>query len=117
FLESWITATVGQRIMHELRSTVYHHIQRLSLADHDEKRTGDLIGRVTSDIESVQDFVTTSLLGIVTSVITLAGMIGIMFFLNWRFTLVSLSITPVLFVVVYLFTRKIKQASRDLRKK
>src|SRR6185369_12077737 len=48
FLESWITATVGQRIMHELRSTVYHHIQRLSLADHDEKRTGDLIGRVTS---------------------------------------------------------------------
>jgi len=117
FLESWIAANVGQRIMHELRSTVYHHIQRLSLADHDQKRTGDLIGRVTNDIESVQDFVTSSLLDIITNIITLAGMFGIMFLLNWRFTLVSLSITPVLFASVYLFTRRIKQASRDLRKK
>ena len=112
-----LTANVGQWVMHDLRRTVYHHIHRLSLAEHDEKRTGDLIGRVTSDIESIQSFVTTALLGMVTNVLTLAGIIGVMLYLNWRFTLISLSIAPVLFLVVYLFTRRIKKTSRDVRKK
>jgi ATP-binding cassette subfamily B protein len=117
YLENWLTTTIGQQIMHDLRRTVYHHIQRLSLAEHDEKRTGDLIGRVTDDIESVQDFVTTALLGIVTNVFMLVGMIGIMSYKNWRFTLISLAIAPVLFAVVLFLTRKIKSASREVRKK
>ena len=112
-----LTARVGQWIMHDLRRTLYHHIHRLSLAEHDEKRTGDLIGRVTSDIESIQSFVTTALLGMVTNVLTLFGIIGVMLYLNWRFTLISLSIAPVLFLVVYAFTRRIKKTSRDVRKK
>ena len=58
-----LTARVGQWVMHDLRRTLYHHIHRLSLAEHDEKRSGDLIGRVTSDIDSIQNFVTTALLG------------------------------------------------------
>src|SRR4029079_15890727 len=49
--------------------------------------------------------------------LTLVGMLGVMFYLNWRFTLIALSITPFLFIVVYTYTRRIKQASRDLRKK
>jgi len=117
YLENWLTTTIGQHVMHDLRRTVYHHIQRLSLAEHDEKRTGDLIGRVTDDIESVQDFVTTALLGIVTNVFTLVGMIGIMMAMDWEFTLISLAIAPVLFAVVLFLTRKIKNASRDVRKK
>jgi ATP-binding cassette subfamily B protein len=117
YLNTYLTANVGQRVMHDLRRTLYQHIHRLSLAEHDEKRTGDLIGRVTSDIESIQDFVTSALLGIVTNVLTLVGIIGVMLYLNWRFTLISLSIAPVLFVVVYVFTRRIKKASRDVRKK
>lgn len=112
-----ITTTVGQRIMHDLRQTVYHHIQRLSLAEHDQKRTGDLIGRVTDDINSVQDFVSSGLLDIVTDIFTLVGMLGVMVILSWRFTLISLAIAPVLFGVVYVFTRRIKKASRDVRKK
>ena len=88
-----------------------------TFAEHDEKRTGDLIGRVTKDIESIQDFVTAALLGIVTSALTLVGILGVMLYLNWRFTLISLSIAPVLFLVVYVFTRRIKKASRDVRKK
>ena len=117
YLNTWLTATVGQRVMHDLRRTLYHHIHRLSLAEHDEKRTGDPIGRVTNDIESVQDFVTSALLGIVTNVLTLAGIVAVMLYLNWRFTLISLSVAPVLFLVVYAFTRRIKSASRDVRKK
>jgi ATP-binding cassette, subfamily B, bacterial len=117
YLNTYLTTNVGQWVMHDLRRTLYHHIHRLSLAEHDEKRTGDLIGRVTSDIESIQDFVTSALLGIVTNVLTLLGIIGVMLYLNWRFTLISLSIAPVLFLVVYVFTRRIKKASRDVRKK
>ena len=116
-LEKYLTTSVGQWVMHDLRRTLYHHIHRLSLAEHDAKRTGDLIGRVTSDIEAIQDFITTALLGILANVLTLLGIIGVMLYLNWRFTLISLSIAPVLFLVVYSFTRRIKKASRDVRKK
>jgi subfamily B ATP-binding cassette protein MsbA len=116
-LEKYLTTSVGQWVMHDLRRTLYHHIHRLSLAEHDAKRTGDLIGRVTSDIEAIQSFITTALLGILANVLTLLGIIGVMLYLNWRFTLISLSIAPVLFLVVYRFTRRIKKASRDVRKK
>jgi len=117
YLQDYLTTNVGQWVMHDLRRTLYHHIHRLSLAEHDEKRTGDLIGRVTSDIDSVQSFVATALLGIITSVLTLLGIIGVMLYKNWHFTLISLSIAPVLFLVVYFFTRRIKKASRAVRKK
>jgi subfamily B ATP-binding cassette protein MsbA len=116
YLQSYLTTNVGQRIMHDLRRTVYHHIHRLSLAEHDQKRTGDLISRVTSDIDSIQDVVTTALLGIVANILTLVGIVGIMLYASWRFTLISLAIAPVLFVIVYFFTRRIKKASRDVRR-
>lgn len=115
YLNAHLTSSVGQRVMHDLRRTLYHNIHRLSLAEHDEKRTGDFIGRVTRDIDSIQDFVTTALLGIVSNALTLVGIIGVMLYLNWRFTLISLAVAPVLFLVVYAFTRRIKKASREVR--
>lgn len=115
--EKYLTTSVGQWVGHDMRRTLYHHIHRLSLSQHDEARTGDLIGRVTKDIEAIQDFITTALLGMLVNVLTLAGMIGVMLYLNWRFTLIALSVTPFLFVVVYVYTRKIKKAAREVRKK
>ncbi len=115
--EKYVTTSVGQWVMHDLRRTVYSHIQRLSLAYHDQKRTGDLISRVTTDIDAVQTFITSGLLSVMVNAITLVGMVGVMFYLNWRFTLVALSVAPVLAVLVYSFTRRIKKASRELRKK
>ena len=117
YIEKYTTTSVSQMVSHGLRLTVYNHIQRLSLADHDEAQTGDLITRVTGDIESVQDFITSALLGILVDVFTLVGMIGVMIWVNWRFTLIALSVTPVLMTVVYSFTRRIKKASRAVRKK
>src|SRR5580704_11400185 len=117
YLEKYLTTSVSQWVGHDLRRTLYHHIQRLSLAEHDESRSGDLITRVTSDIEAVQDFINSALLGMLVNVMTLVGMIGVMFYLNWRFTLIALSVAPLLFVVVFYFTRRIKKASREVRKK
>jgi ATP-binding cassette subfamily B protein len=117
YFEKYLTTSVGQWVMHDLRRTLYHHIQRLSLTYHDNKKTGDLISTVTSDIDSIQDFISQVLLGMIVNVLTLVGMLVIMFYLDWRFTLIALSVAPVLFIVVYTFTRRIKQASRDVRKK
>ncbi|HXN63766.1 MAG TPA: ABC transporter ATP-binding protein [Candidatus Acidoferrales bacterium] len=117
YAEKYLTTSVGQWVTHDMRRTLYHHIHRLSLSQHDEARTGDLISRVTSDIEAIQDFITQALLGIAVDVLTIAGMVGVMFYLNWQFTLVALSVVPPLFVVVYFYTRRIKKAARDVRKK
>ena len=117
YAEKYVTTSVGQWVMHDLRRTLYHHIQRLSLAYHDRKQTGDLISRVTNDIDAIQTFITSGLLGAFVNCLTLFGMVGVMLYLNWQFTLIALSIAPVLFAVVYSYTRRIKKASREVRKK
>jgi ATP-binding cassette, subfamily B, bacterial len=117
YAEKYLTTSVGQWVTHDLRRTLYHHIHRLSLSQHDATRVGDLIGRVTNDIEAIQSFIVTALLGALVSVLTLLGMVGVMFYLNWRFTLIALSVAPALFGVVFYYTRRIKKASREVRKK
>ena len=115
--EKYLTTSVGQWVMHDLRRVLYSHIQKLSLAYHDQKRTGDLISRVTSDIDAVQNLISNVLLGMLVNVLTLIGMLGVMFYLNWQFTLIAMVVAPGLFWAVYHYTRRIKEASRDVRRK
>jgi ATP-binding cassette subfamily B protein len=117
YTEKYLTTSVGQWVMHDLRLRLYSHIQRLSLSYHDNKQTGDLVSRVTSDIDAIQSFIASGLLGALINSLTLVGMVVVMFCLNWRFTLIALSIAPALFVVVYTYTRRIKKAARAVRKK
>jgi len=117
YFEKYLTTSVGQWVMHDLRRVLYSHIQRLSLSYHDQKRTGDLISRVTSDIDAVQSLISNVLLGMVVNVLTLLGMMAVMLYLNWQFTLIALAVAPGLFWVVYHYTRRIKQASRAVRRK
>jgi ATP-binding cassette subfamily B protein len=117
YVEKYLTTSVSQWVTHDLRRALYNHIQRLSLAEYDQTRTGDLITRVTSDIAAIQDFVNSALLGMLVNTLTLVGMVGVMFYINWRFTLIALSVAPALFLIVYYYTRRIKKASRAVRKK
>ncbi len=117
YTEKLLTTSVGQWVMHDLRQTLYFHIQRLSLAYHDQKSTGDLISTVTSDIDAIQSFITSSVLDALIDVLTLTGMIAVMFYINWRFTLIALSIAPILALVVFRYTRSIRKAAREVRKK
>src|SRR5258708_25416080 len=117
YAEKYLTTSVAQWVMHDLRRTLYFHIQRLSLGYHDNKRTGDLISRVTSDIDAIQNFISSGLLTSFTNLLTLLGMVVVMFCLNWEFTLIALSVAPLLAVVVYSYTRRIKKAAREGRKK
>lgn len=117
YAEKYLTTSVGQWVMHDLRRMLYSHVQRMSLSYHDHKQTGDLISRVTTDIGAIQSFIASGLLGAFVSSLTLVGMTVVMFYINWRFTLIALSVAPVLFAVVYSYTRRIKKASRAVRKK
>jgi ATP-binding cassette, subfamily B, bacterial len=117
YVEKYVTTSVGQWVTHDLRRTLYSHIQRLSLAYHVHKQTGDLISRVTGDIDAIQSFIVSGLLDSLINSVTLAGMLGVMLYLNWRFTLIALSVAPFLFLVVFSYTRRIKKASREVRKK
>jgi ATP-binding cassette, subfamily B, bacterial len=117
YAEKYATTSVSQWVMHDLRQRLYFHIQRLSLAYHDRKQTGDLISRVTTDIDAIQSFIASGLLDSMINVLTLAGMMAVMFYINWRFTLIALSVAPALSIVIYRYTRSIKRASREARKK
>src|SRR5262249_55497936 len=117
YTENYLTTKIGQMAMLDLRQTLYHHIQRLSLSFYDRTKIGDLISRVTTDVDAIQNFVSTALLGIVVNTLTLAGMLAVMVYFNWRFTLIGLSVAPILFPQVYTPTRRIKQASPAGREK
>lgn len=114
--EKWVTTTVGQWVSHDLRRGLYARVQKLSLSYHDQSKTGDLISRVTDDIDSIQTFIVSGLLSIVVDVATIVGMIGVMFYLSWQLTLIAMTVVPVLFTIVYVYTRKVKKYSRAVRK-
>jgi subfamily B ATP-binding cassette protein MsbA len=116
YFEKYLTTSVGQWVMHDLRRVLYSHIQRLSLSYHDQKRTGDLISRVTTDIDAVQSMISQVMLGMLVNVLTLAGMVIVMLYLNWAFTVIALLVAPALFFVVYHYTHRIKNASRAMRR-
>ena len=117
YWEKYLTTSVSQWVGHDLRRQLYQQLQRLSLAEHSEAHKGDLLSRMTSDISAIQDFINSALLGIVVNVLTLAGMIGVMLYWSWRFTLLALAVAPALFIVVYVYTPRIKKASRAVKKK
>ena len=115
YLEKQVIATLGQRITHDLRCRIYTHAQRLSMSYHDKKRTGDIISTATADVDAIQSVITSGVLDTLYYVLLLAGMSGLMLYIDWRFTLIALSILPGLSVVVYTLTRRIKRSSRDMR--
>jgi ATP-binding cassette, subfamily B, bacterial len=117
YAEKSLTTKVGQWVAHDLRRTIYTHVQRLSLAYHDRQPTGDLISRVTVDIDAIQSFIVSGLLSVLVDTLTLVGMVVVMFWVNWQFTLISLAVVPPLFFIVNTYTRRVKKASREVRKK
>ena len=116
YVDKYFSSTVGKRVGFELRHRLYHHVQRLSLSFYEKQRTGDMVVRLTSDIDSAEDLIS-AILQIALDVLTIVGMMTVMFYLDWRFSLIGLSVAPVLFVMVYRTTRRIKSAARDVKTK
>ncbi len=79
YADKYWSTTIGKRVGYDLRHALYHHVQRLSLSFYDNRQTGDLLVRLTADIDAIEDFITGAVFGIVLDVVTLAGMLGVMF--------------------------------------
>jgi ATP-binding cassette, subfamily B, bacterial len=97
--QTWLSNLVGQRVMHDLRSAVYRHLQRLSLAFFTKTRTGEIQSRIANDIGGVQNVVTTTATSITSNVTTVIATIIAMLLLDWRLALFSFALTPI-FVVM-----------------
>jgi ATP-binding cassette, subfamily B, bacterial len=117
YTEKYLSTTVAKRVGYELRHMLYHHVQRLSLSFYEQRRTGDMVVRLTSDIDATEDLISSAGLGIALNLLTLAGMMAVMFYLDWGFSLIGLSVVPLLFLVVYRLIRGIKKATRAVKRK
>jgi ABC-type multidrug transport system fused ATPase/permease subunit len=112
---SYFTETVSQCIGNDLRVRLYHHLQELSLAFYDTTRVGAILSTLTSDVQTIQSFASTSTLNIFTDVITLAGMIVVMFWLRWDFALIALAVTPLLAFFVLRVNKAVRKAVQEVR--
>jgi ATP-binding cassette subfamily B protein len=92
--QTWLTNVVGQRVMHDLRTQVYQHLQKLSLAFFTKTRTGEIQSRIANDIGGVQNVVTTTAASIVSNVTTVIASVVAMLLLDWRLALFSLALLP-----------------------
>jgi ATP-binding cassette subfamily B protein len=108
--------SVGQHYVFGLRRDLFAHLQRLSLRFHDHQRTGDLTLRLMSDIKEIQEMIAGGMSSLATNICLLLGMLGLMLWVNWKFALVSLWLSPFLFLTVFRYRRRIKAASRKARK-
>jgi ABC-type multidrug transport system fused ATPase/permease subunit len=117
YLNAYYTVSIGQWIAHDLRQSVYAHLQRLSMSYYDRQQLGPLVSTITDDINAVQDFASTALLDIVIDVLTIVGMLAVMFSLNWNFTLVALAVTPLVALFVYRLRSVVKAATHDVRRR
>ncbi|WP_204141631.1 ABC transporter ATP-binding protein [Halomicronema sp. CCY15110] len=108
-------AIVGSRVMMRVRDRIYRHLQRLSLGYHYQARSGDLIIRVSSDASRLQEILLTAALPLVTSILTLTGMVIVMAWLDWKLTLLSLVTFPLFWLAATRFSQQIRHASYQQR--
>ncbi|MBI3465945.1 MAG: ABC transporter ATP-binding protein [Planctomycetes bacterium] len=104
---NYLTIDIGQRMVNDLRTEVYSHLQKLSLKFHYQQQTGDLLFRVMADTFSIQSMVMNGLLTMASAMITLSAMFAVMVQIDWQLALVTLLICPPLYLSFARLTRKI----------
>ena len=115
YIDNYYTTSIGQWVANDLRIRIYEHLHRLSLRFYDTAKTGTLMSTITSDVATIQSFASSSTLSIVVDIITIIFMVGLMFCLNWDFTLIALAVTPFLLMAVMHFKKAVKEVTRTVR--
>ncbi len=116
-LEEYLMALTGQRVIHDLRSTLFGHLLRLEAAFFDRTPVGRLMTRVLNDVDAVSEAFTSGLFAIVADVVTVTGVVAMMLWLDWRLALVTYAIVPVLFAVAGYFRLRARDAYREVRRR
>ena len=115
YVQTWTLQLTGQRVMFDLRTAIYSHLQRLDLRYYDRNPVGRLMTRVTSDVDALNDLFTAGVITIFGDVFTLVGIMAVMIAMNWRLALVAFSVLPLIVVVTQWFRRNVRESYRVVR--
>lgn len=115
YLHTYYSGWLGQNIIKDIRIKLFRHIQTLKLKFFDKTPIGRLVTRNVSDIETLAEVFSTGIAGILADILQLIVILGAMLWLNWKLTLVSLSLIPLLILATYIFKEKIKVAFNEVR--
>ncbi|HLO27124.1 MAG TPA: ABC transporter ATP-binding protein [Geobacteraceae bacterium] len=115
YLQIWLLQYLGQRVMQDLRMELFAHIQRLPAAFFDRTPTGSMVTRLTSDVEVLGEMFAAGIITVVGDLLVLAGIVGIMLWMNLRLSLVTFTVLPVLVWIAFAFRRRMREAFREVR--
>jgi subfamily B ATP-binding cassette protein MsbA len=115
FVQSYLLAYIGEHIVYDLRTSLYNHLQRLSLDFYAARRVGEIVSRLSSDVTQMRTMLTTNITSLLSQVVTLVGSIAIVLTLNTNLTLFILALVPLLVLVAFVFGRRIQKASTGVQ--
>ncbi|HYZ76354.1 MAG TPA: ABC transporter ATP-binding protein [Gaiellaceae bacterium] len=117
YAQTHFTGWTGERILADLRNTLFRHLQRLSLGFYERNRAGVIISRLTNDVEALDQLVTDGVTSLVQNTLTLGGSAIILFFLDWRLALATLAVLPPMTIATAIFRSRSSRAYRAVRER
>ncbi|TCK83570.1 ABC transporter ATP-binding protein [Albibacterium bauzanense] len=115
YFQTLYTNILGQSVIRDLRSDVFDHITHLRLKYFDRTPIGRLITRTVSDLETISDIFSQGIIQIVGDILQLVVIMGVMFYTDWRLTLIVLSLMPIMLIATYFFKRAMRSSFQDVR--
>ncbi|MCL4254385.1 MAG: ABC transporter ATP-binding protein, partial [Anaerolineae bacterium] len=112
----YLLQTVGQNALADLRQKMFEHILKQDMRFFNKTPVGQLVARMSSDIEALTELLSTSIVIVISNLITLVGIIWVMFALNWRMALLGLAVLPIMALYTFYYRRKIRQGTRKMHK-
>ncbi len=116
FLRLYLMAYTGQQIVFEIRNAVFRHLSRLSFSFYDKARTGDLMSRVTADVDVLSQFFGRAAVMILTNFLTLAGILVVLLFWNWRMGVLYLFLLPLIAFGMRAYAVRVRPAMARMRR-
>src|SRR5882724_9472839 len=117
YYQSYLLASAGQRLTYTVRRRFFAHLQRLSLSVHTAHRTGDLVLRATGDTNMLREMLVESALIILSEFLVVFAMLGVMFWMDWQLTTVSLAVLPLMTLTAFRFSHELGEAVRLQRQR
>jgi len=115
--QTYLMSFVGYRMITDLRNQIYQHLQRLSLSFYKRKRTGEIMSRVVTDVNVLQEIVVESVAKMILNLLIIAGVLGFIFYIHWKLSLCVLAVIPLLALTVRRFGSRIKKFSTSVQVK
>ncbi len=115
FLQTYFMQWTGQKVMFDLRSQIFRHLQRMHVAFYDKNPVGRLVTRVTTDVDALNEMFTSGVVSIFEDLFVLLGIVGIMLCMNWKLALITFAVLPFIVVATKIFRDKVRDSYRRIR--